>query len=514
MSLTAKEMSENKGESIFVQYRHRWTEKTAREFGRHNMMFLQMYITKHRKELLYDEKIHGQIDVVSYVINRDKELTEEDKDFYLYLNIGRIQQLIDDNLGDIVLFKTPKAIIMPIAILSKIETMGVIQHFGQVDDSFKIVDKDICFSVEGIHPIVVSKEKLYEKEKDVFFKNRDPNFMRFVAETYLKSQVGDFLFFDMEYRIEHRNQNHWTRIYTECAIMDSSLNFIYSGSMKDDDSMYSFIMESLSGKIVLVKGATVEIEYFDRLFLPNVYLIRQDYRDKRKTYPDVRRFPFIVVDIEIFGVEKYPHNKHVPERELMFFKENFEEKINKFLHEEFKTQNIVYALFEQRAFDILTLRWSWVLMQTLPSMKLIYLDKFRRFLLYPAKLRVHQVDDFDIKVDFLNHQKMLFYLSYCDVFYHRGLYCYFHNELNCNKCSFSARNSRYSHKSFKTLVERDLFVTYINYVTGGMNGMYLVLDNEFYEYLDAFENTNMELLFSLIADEEVDLLEYVKVFNL
>jgi len=81
---------------------------------------------------------------------------------------------------------------------------------------------------------------------------------------------------------------------------------------------------------------------------------------------------------------------------------------------------------------------------------------------------------------------------------------------NCNKCGFYSRGSRYSSKCFETDIRRDMFITYVNYVTGGFNGMYLSDDRDFYEYFEAFNHTELVSLFDLICDEKVDLLTYIK----
>jgi len=140
----------------------------------------------------------------------------------------------------------------------------------------------------------------------------------------------------------------------------------------------------------------------------------------------------------------------------------------------------------------------------------IYEDKFYRFLLYPVRLSTFSANSFDIDITSLSHQKMLFYFSYCDIYFHHELYCYFHNEKNCNKCGFYSRSSRYSYKCFENDIRRDMFITYVNYVTGGSNGMYLSDDRDFYEYFEAFNHTELVSLFDLICDEKVDLLTYIK----
>jgi len=133
--------------------------------------------------------------------------------------------------------------------------------------------------------------------------------------------------------------------------------------------------------------------------------------------------------------------------------------------------------------------------------------------LYPTKLYIFKVDDFEISVSSLNHQRMLFYFSYCDIFFHRNLYCFFHNELRCGKCAFNVLSSRYSCRSFEFDEIRDIFVTYVNYVAGGLNGMHLSWDKDFYDYLEAFKETDMTFFFDLVADEEVNLLEHISILD-
>jgi len=393
--------------NVFYRLSDQWClffdKPLVNKYGMQMLNKLGMYVSRYRKDLIYDEKKHGDVDVVTYHVLRNDTLEYEEKNLLMVMysdqKVQDWKKMARYSRTRYVKFESDR---------KKIR-----------DKQLKGADKDKIESQLLESPIEMLDMAICD-ENIVTETKMDKN-----AAALLLTQVAEenIVLFDSEHTTVKGENNTWKRIYTELAVMSVDGNLLYDAQF--DEINRSEVLKHLKGKIVLGKGIQAEIDYV-RGYYRN-YATTAQHREANKTKS--KEVQCFFVDLEKFLIAKYK-GYHISANELEFFRQQWLEK----------QECVLMKLKEDKALmrrtQIASLRIIYSWRHYFSELNGVLMNYYSNFQVVKDKLGEADFAFFRYRVITNDDYKVMLYqllekTKNCSL----TIGCYVHNKLKCKNCS-------------------------------------------------------------------------------
>jgi hypothetical protein len=409
---------------------------------------LQIFIMLNREKLLYNKEVHKDVDVLSYYINRSDK-SKSEKDALLSANMVRIFQ---DREEVAVLMRKR---------LPGYCKVGLIPVDQQVTIDARISDKTVeqprdlmrtvCVGIEKmlmpVGPSMLLIKNAEELEETEIMDIHREDGWAYDQEVLVKSldfvEDDSIVFLDTEYR-SYREGEAFKKDYFEVAIIDNTGDILYHqtkyGVINGQE-----VLDAVRSKIVLVKGVAAEIEYLMRLeeeFCVDL-IKRQELRNSKN-----RKLSCMMYDLNLFGIPKYPHRNHESLKEIMFFRDKF----NDLRIEIRQKYESIIDPYVRRRLDILMYRLLYSMANKNIDGVDAPLSDYHSSLLYYGDTLGPINKFYYCNVTATDYQVVLWKTYYETSIYFPDLPCYFHNNRKCRQCSYRRLKLDWNQQEFKNIM--------------------------------------------------------------
>jgi len=438
-----------------------WDVSTKKQLGRDACNELSGYFVKYRQELVYNAKVHDDVDVVAYHIVHNEEIDMLGKTELLSLNQYRFFQ--DFERGA----RSGRAYANKFSAARKEKAFRTEQAQQAIKkqqekqvvycDKLFVADKQLQSLYQPI-ALIMPAEFIEETDwiDEIFVTESkiDKESMSLLL-THIDNEKIYLMDSEHEKVVSIENNEKWIRRYKELAILDFSGELLYSeyGEKIDREA----VKNMLKGKLVLCKGIQAELDFVKNKYVE--YRTTAEHQAYNKCHDD-KGIACVFFDLDMMNVNKY-NGYHISANELEFFRLELQEQQQRIMDRVNKDP------FLLRRAQIVALRVMFVWRKIYPELESAYLTYYASLSSDYLSLRRSQITNLQYKeVTDQDYRGLLFSLMLGTKFFYSSIGCYVHNSKKCKKC-YMHRLSRLVKEKLRDVNDSmsdlhvDKFLTYL-----------------------------------------------------
>jgi len=445
---------------INVQWIICWETPKRRELGMDVCNALQGYFTKYKQQLVYDSKIHDDVDVVAYHILKNPELSFEEKTELIAINQHRFYQDFERAA------RHGRAYVNRFAASRKEKAFRTEQAKIAIEKQKKeVINCDRMFIADKqlqslYQPVYLTMPAEFCEEIDwideVFITNPkiDKQSMSLLL-THISKENIYLMDSEHEKVLNIEKQEKWYRRYKELAIMNLSGEQIYSefGEAINCEAVRNLI----KGKLVLCKGIQAELDFVKKKY--SSYRNTSEHQSYNKCYDD-KGIPCVFFDIDMMNVLRY-NGHHISMNELEFFRQEL-------LHRQERIMDMIQKdPFMLRRAQIVAFRVMFMWRRFFPELEHAFASYYASLSSEKSSIRLRDLSSLSYQeVTNQRYRELLFSLMLGSKIYYASIGCYVHNNRTCKKCYIHrlaklVKEIMIDVEDFRSDIYVDKFLTYL-----------------------------------------------------